>query len=434
MSQSATAPPAPAPQPAPVPVLQQPRVGTPVGAPVGTPAVDTPRLLNRWQLIGVTTVVVFGLLSALVQLLSWQSDGRAADDTEQLVRVQEIQSSLLHADALATNAFLNGGLEPVDQREQYDAAIDDVQRLIADAAEAQSADREALAALNEAVGDYATAVTEARVNNRQRQPVGAEYLSGASAALRAEALPILDELVAANEQRAEDAMGGQHPYWLLGLAVAALVVLWWLNRQHARHFRRRFNVGVLTAALLVLVVSLVTIVLAIGRSGDNDDLLAGSFRTAVDQAEARTAANDAKANESLRLIARGSGQAFEDAWVAAAATVDQALLEPSLNGLQGSWATYKSQHQEIVDLDDGGDWDAAVVAATSTEDGSASDTFADFDAQLQDSLSASGTATTQTLTNGNSVLLVLAVIAFLAALAAAGFAASGVNQRLKEFS
>ena len=154
----------------------------------------------------------------------------------------------------------------------------------------------------------------------------------------------------------------------------------------------------------------------------------------VDGSSARTSANDAKANESLRLIARGSGQAFEDAWVAAAAIVDQALLEPSLNGLQGSWATYKSQHQEIVDLDNGGDWDAAVVAATSTEDGSASDTFADFDAQLQDSLSASGTATTETLTNGNSVLLVLAVLAFLAGLAAAGFAASGVNQRLKEFA
>ena len=75
-----------------------------------------------------------------------------------------------------------------------------------------------------------------------------------------------------------------------------------------------------------------------------------------------------------------------------------------------------------------------MAAATSAEDGSSSDTFADFDAQLQDSLSASGTITTQTLTNGNSVLLVLAALALLAGLAAAGFAASGVNQRLKEYA
>lgn len=430
MSQSATAPPAPAPQPAPVPVLQQPRVGTPVGAPVGTPAVDTPRLLNRWQLIGVTTVVVFGLLSALVQLLSWQSDGRAADDTEQLVRVQEIQSSLLHADALATNAFLNGGLEPVDQREQYDAAIDDVQRLIADAAEAQSADREALAALNEAVGDYATAVTEARVNNRQRQPVGAEYLSGASAALRAEALPILDELVAANEQRAEDAMGGQHPYWLLGLAVVALVVLWWLNRQHARHFRRRFNVGVLTAALLVLVVSLVTIVLAIGRSGDNDDLLAGSFRTAVDQAAARTAANDAKANESLRLIKRGSGALYEDPWNESAADVRELAAEETLD----AWEEYANAHAEIVELDERDQRQPALQAATRTDGRGSTAPFDQFDDQSQVIVADEGAAATDALRSGRWLALTLALATALLGVVSALAVARGIGARRREYA
>ena len=49
-------------------------------------------------------------------------------------------------------------------------------------------------------------------------------------------------------------------------------------------------------------------------------------------------------------------------------------------------------------------------------------------------MSQTGTLTTDTLSNGNSVLLVLAGIAVLVALAAAGFAASGVNQRLKEFA
>jgi hypothetical protein len=42
--------------------------------------------------------------------------------------------------------------------------------------------------------------------------------------------------------------------------------------------------------------------------------------------------------------------------------------------------------------------------------------------------------TTETLTNGNSVLLVLAALGLLAGLASAGFAWAGVNQRLKEYS
>jgi hypothetical protein len=49
-------------------------------------------------------------------------------------------------------------------------------------------------------------------------------------------------------------------------------------------------------------------------------------------------------------------------------------------------------------------------------------------------VSQSGTITTDTLSNGNSVLLVLAVLAVLAGLAGAAFAAVGVNQRLKEYA
>ena len=49
-------------------------------------------------------------------------------------------------------------------------------------------------------------------------------------------------------------------------------------------------------------------------------------------------------------------------------------------------------------------------------------------------MAQSGSVTTETLTTGNSVLLVLSVLALLAGLAAAAFAASGVNQRLKEYA
>ena len=105
----------------------------------------------------------------------------AADNTEQLVRVQNIQSTLFRADALATNAFLVGGLEPPEQRQAYDDAIDQVTRQIADAAQAQPADSEVLAALNAAVNRYTTtnrrrpATTTGRASRSAR-----EYLRGAS--------------------------------------------------------------------------------------------------------------------------------------------------------------------------------------------------------------------------------------------------------------
>jgi hypothetical protein len=393
-----------------------------------------PGTLQRLRVVAIAVCLVFGALTALQLTLSWQANRTAAADTEQLIRVQGIKSNLLRADALATNAFLIGGLEPAEQRAEYDDAIDQTVRAITAAAEAQPADQAALSALSSAVLQYTGDMELARANNRQGLPVGSAYLRNASSELRSTALPIVDQLVSANDGRARDAMGAHHPWYVLLPGLVAVALLWLVNRWIGRRFHRRVNPGVFLALAAVAVVGIVAAVVTNGQQNQNDDLTAGSFQAVVDGATARTAANDAKANESLRLIARGSGQAFEEAWVAAAANVDEALQDPTLSGLDPVWSSYKSQHQQIVDLDNGGQWDEAVAAATSTEDGSSSDTFTDFDGQLQDSLSLSGTVTTDTLANGNMVLLVLAVLAVLVALAAAGFAASGINQRLKEYA
>jgi hypothetical protein len=393
-----------------------------------------PVTLNRLRIVAVVVCLVFGALTALQLMLSWNANRTAAADTQQLIRVQGIKTSLLRADALATNAFLIGGLEPAEQRAAYDDAIDSTVRSITDAAKAQPADQAALNALSSAVLDYAGDMELARANNRQGLPVGGAYLRKASAELRSTALPIVDQLVLANSARARDAMGAHNPVYVFLPAALAVLVLFLVNRWISRHFRRRFNTGLVLAVAALAAVGLVATFVTNGQQQQNDELSNGSFESVVDGATARTAGNDAKANESLGLIARGSGQAFEDAWTAAAAVVDNALLEPGLSGLSGSWQAYESQHQQIVDLDAGGQWDQAVALATSADPGSPSESFADFDARLQDSVSQSGTITTDTLSNGNSVLLVLAVLAVLAGLAGAAFAAVGVNQRLKEYA
>ena len=397
-------------------------------------AARIPTTLNRLRLVAVAVCLVFGALTALQLMLSWQANRTAADDTQQLIRVQGIKTSLLRADALATNAFLIGGLEPAEQRAAYDDAVQQTVRSITDAAQAQGADRAALNELSSAVLDYAADMDLARANNRQGLPVGGAYLRKASAELRSTALPIVDQLVLSNSDRARDSMGAHHPWYVLLPTIAVIAVLFLVNRWIGRIFRRRVNTGLVLAVAAIGVVGIIAAFVTNDEHDQNDQLTDGSFETVVDGATARTAANDAKANESLRLIARGSGQAFEDAWTAAAAVVDNALLEASLSGMQGSWATYESQHQEIVDLDTNGQWDDAVAAATSSEPGSSSETFADFDAQIEEAVAESGTITTDTLGNGNSVLFALAILAVLAGLAGAAFAAVGVNQRLKEYA
>ncbi len=191
----------------------------PTGQVVASPAdrrftENVPQLLNRLQAVAVATCLVFGVLAAVVQVLSMQANGRAADNTEQVVRVQQIQSLLLRADAIATNSYLNDGLEPAEARAEFDDAIDTTLRLITDAADAQPADRAVLADLNAAVATYTATVAQARDYNRQQLPIGIAYLNSADAGLRADALPITQALADTNSERAVDEMGGQHPIWL----------------------------------------------------------------------------------------------------------------------------------------------------------------------------------------------------------------------------
>ncbi|MDQ6522308.1 hypothetical protein RB608_01790 [Nocardioides sp. LHD-245] len=428
MSQTATpaaAPPPPATAPAPA-------APAPAGAAQPAPSyVDTPALLNRWQLIGMSVAIVFGIVSALLQFVGWQADGRAADDTEQLVRVQEIQSSLLRADALATNAFLVGGLENTDQRAEYDEAIDGVLRRIADAAEAQPADRRALATLNELVDDYATYIAQARANNRQGFPVGAGYQTTASDQLRNEAIPVLDALVEANTDRADGAMNGQHPVWLLLLGILVLAALWWLNRELARTFRRRFNKGLAIAAAIVAAVTLVTVVGAWLRDNSNDSLRDGEFAEAVSSATARTAANDAKANESLRLIKRGSGADNEKTWGEKAQVVEKNVPADDI----GEWNTYAERHQQIVELDDSNRWEEAVVIATSVDESTgATAPFDRFDEMLAKDVEKASASAIDDLRSGRWLALVLSGLTVLLGVAAAVSVARGIGERRREFS
>jgi hypothetical protein len=72
-----------------------------------------------------------------------------------------------------------------------------------------------------------------------------------------------------------------------------------------------------------------------------------------DIGKVRIEAYDAKSNESLTLIARGSRQAFEQAWNGSALRInDQLAVLPNSAGLQTSWAAYAAVHKQIRSLDD----------------------------------------------------------------------------------
>src|ERR1019366_7553752 len=241
--------------------------------------------------------------------------GRAGANAAQLVRIQAIHTSLVRADADATNAFLVGGLEPADQRANYLTSMSQASTLIAEAAKAQPADGQALGALNNSVLTYAGLIEQARATNRQALPVGAQYLRVASAGLRSEALPILDALVSANDARvrAEFSNASGASTALITSGVLALLVLVggmvWLSRRTHRYI----NLPLAVATAAILVTLLVGYIVLASVSSRVSSVRDGSYAATLATAKARIAAFDAKSNESLTLIAHGSGAAFEHA-------------------------------------------------------------------------------------------------------------------------
>ncbi|HET6758624.1 MAG TPA: hypothetical protein VFH20_05040 [Propionibacteriaceae bacterium] len=395
---------------------------------------STPQRLRLLSLGVVVVGLVIGVVGALVFSYLALSLSRAKADTAQLIRVQKIQSNLLSADATATNAFLVGGLEPPAQRAAYDQAMSSTSSLIAEAAQAQSADGAALAALNQQVLSYAGAIEQARANNRQGLPVGAQYLRNASAQLRSEALPILDNLVDANAARATDEMKAGPGYIVLVVTFVGLVGVIIAQVWLARRFRRTFNVGMLASSIVLFILVVGSLIVVQQLRGALNEISSGSLAAVNTAADARINANNAKSNESLTLIARGSGQAFEAAWQSSANSVAEHLGDLSDKPeLVSQWQAYTDVHTQIRKLDDGGRWDRAVAKATGSGRDSSNTVFAAFDGNLASYLDGVSQEASKSLADEQPFVVAAAILSLLGGLAAALLGRRGLATRLKEY-
>lgn len=430
-ARSAGAPGSPAPAPAPATIrgsgqtLQSAFIGLFQG---------TPGRMRLLAILGVIAALLLGGAAANAILASEAAAERAANTTEQVVRMQSIQVDLLRADALATNAFLVGGLETADARAQYDAAMAAVARNIAAGAAAQPADAKALGTLAEKVQDYGALVEQARSNNRLGLPVGARYLTEASSSLRASAIPVVAEIVKANEARAQKEFDRSNSSIQLLAGVAALIVLVLIAVWLARRTHRYLNPS-LAGGVLLLVVGLVVAATTIGNIGTTTAQVAsGLYRDAVDLAHVRTAANDARANESLTLIARGSGQKYQDAWVANDKTVRGTLGQiDDASGLTSDWDAYAKAHEQIRAQDDGGQWEQAVELATTPEAGGSSAAFNAFDEQVTQRRDAASAAAIDQLGKLGGGSTVWAALIAIVSLIASWLIVRGIGQRIKEY-
>ncbi|MDR7275871.1 hypothetical protein [Catenuloplanes atrovinosus] len=363
----------------------------------------TPGRLALWMTVLIVLALLAGVAAVTgVRQRAAHLDTLAARNGPLTLAALDLYRALSDADATAASAFLSGGLEPPALRDRYAADIAESGRaltvLSAGLGSGPGGDgARHLAVLNSRLPVYTGLIETARSLNRQGLPVGAAYLREANGLMRAELLPAAHGvyLDASGDLRSSRRAGGAVPWPALVLCLAVLVALAVVQRRLATLTHRVFSPGLLAATgaavLLTLWLAVSTIVAGVQLHGSRVD---GSDR--VDAlAAARIAGLQARTDEALTLVARGSGRAFEEHYTeqlnmitGAAGPLDRLRADdtPDLAAADAAADRWLAAHRDARAREDGGDYPGAVQVTL----GDAATHFAAFDEALGAAVAADG--------------------------------------------
>jgi hypothetical protein len=407
----------------------------------------TPGRLNGY-LIVLTVLGLLAGLSAVVGAVQRNDsiDGVVNRSGPLAVQAQRLYRALSDADATAAAAFLSSAAEPPDLRQRYQLDIADASAALAAAASAGITEaNDSIARISAKLPVYTGLVETARTQNRLNLPVGAAYLREASALMRDELLPAASQLYRSETAQLDRDLsaGSSFPWLTIPLILVLLGGLVLAQRYLTRRTQRLVNrgLGIATVATVVMLlwvaVSWLDVSSQLGRSRHE-----GSAQVNL-IAQARIAALQARADEALTLVARGSGDAFEKDFTermatlsGAAGLVGQARNEArsadvgkDLDEALGDVAAWRSQHQKVRALDDGGQYPEAVTLAL----GDTANTFKDLDTKLGDAIATADGAFRDHASSADGAMTGAAVGWSLLTIVSIAGLVLGLRQRIAEY-
>ena len=399
----------------------------------------------------VLSIVVGVFTSSGVQAKSAEVQDLAASAEPLSVAAQDIYRALQDADATASSAFLAGGIEPAATRQQYLADIAQATSALTLEAGTEVAGNP-LETLSSQLPIYTGLVETARANNRQGFPVGAAYLREASGLMRSKLLPAAEQLYKAENARLtqEQDAATAFPIGEVVLLLIALGLLFAAQWYLLGATNRLVNTGLLVASVAAAVALLwtsaaMTAVTLHLDSGRRD----GSEQVAV-LVQARFAAVQARADETLTLVVRGNGQSYQTDYLTAANRLggrdgSEGLLgqakamatDPSVvasldNAIRAQQA-WTSVHRRIREADDAGQYNQAVQDSIGASASSSGTLFADLDKNLVSALDTARTAFNRHASAADAALTLLGPGLIVLAVVIGVTSIWGIWQRFREY-
>jgi hypothetical protein len=409
---------------------------------------------GRLQLL-LAMLLALGVLAGVVAAVAGQSARTGTDDLAGraqplLVEAETIYSALADADTTAAQAFLAGGLEPATLTQRYDDDLERATTALTSAARrtpAEGATSDAVRTLSAGVAEYSALVATARANNRQGLPVGASYLSEASKLNRETLQPQAQTLFRTAQSEVGDgygraaALGWTIP--LLLLLAGLLVALVLTQRYLSRRTHRTFNLPLLAASAVTVLLTVLTMGVLINQQTHLDRADNHGSGPIASIAESRILALQARGDEALTLAARGGGAAYEQDFDAVTERLtlrggplvnSYGLLDPQLGVVMdraaGEFRQYVDMHDDVRALDDNGDYDGAVKLAIGAK---TTQTFEALRSDLDFALEDRKAAFTEQIGDAGDGLGLLTVLGPLLALLICALTFTGLRARLEEY-
>ncbi|MCW2591622.1 MAG: hypothetical protein JWQ86_4049 [Mycobacterium sp.] len=414
----------------------------------------------RWWFLWTTPgrILTIGVvLSALVVACAFATSTTIADRQLALTTVLDhteplafaagqLYTTLSVADAAAATAFI-AGAEPRDVRARYEQAITDAAVAVTQASSGLT-DKDMIRLLGEVnaqLAVYTGLVETARTNNRAGNPVGASYLSEASALMQTQILPDAQRLYEQTSQQVdvETTASTRIPAPVILVVLATLLFGAFANRWLARRTRRRVNIGFVAGGLAVLIIVMwvgTALVISTIDSRSAKSTAAESLKTVTTMA---ITAQQARADETLSLIRRGDEGARKQSYYQRIDTMqqqlsdyldrDEAIDKSDLADAEQLLRRWRAADDRINAYIADGEYQRATDVALGTGDDDSTPAFEKLDAALAKGIAESRKQLRGDIVNARRVLSGATVGAAALSVIAAMAVTLGLWPRMSEY-